>query len=172
MRRIFSIHVDGLDEPMQVISNPNGEDLIDARERAMLKSWRQASFKRGGGVPRRDELGGALMDDLAANLMDLHVMPDGDFLYARFGRSVAAAMGTDLTGRRTSELPSALASVFLSVYRLALKHPMPYSTRHRSPHDNVGHWHRLVLPVAPGQHDDARGYLVCSVPIGDRPPTT
>lgn len=153
---------------MRVVSNPVDEDLLDARERAMLKSWRNATFKRGGGIPRRGELSGPLIDDLAANLMDLHLLPDGDFLYARCGRAVAAAFGSDVTGRRTSELPTAIARVFLSVYRLGLKHPMPYSTRHRSPHDRVGHWHRLILPVAPELTEGARGYLVCSLPIGDR----
>lgn len=168
MRRIFDIYVDGLDEPMRVISNPAGDELLDARERAMLKSWRNASFKRNGGIPRRSELGASLIDALSSNLMDLHLLPDGDFLYASCGRAVAAAFGSDVTGRRTSDLPSAIARVFLSVYRLGLKHPMPYSTRHRSPHDRVGFWHRLILPVAAEHSEDGRGYLVCSLPIGDR----
>lgn len=168
MRRVFDIFVEGLDEPMRVVSNPTADDLLDARERAMLKTWRQANFKRGGGVPRRGELAGPFLDELTPNLMDLDMLPDGDFRYARCGEAVASAFGGNVVGRKTSELPSPIANVFLSVYRLALKHPMPYSTRHRSPHDRVGYWHRLIVPVAPELGAGARGFLVCSLPIGDQ----
>ncbi|MBI3507934.1 MAG: hypothetical protein HY059_24120 [Proteobacteria bacterium] len=165
-RRSFDIHVDGLDEPMRVVSNPNDDDLIDARERAALKAWRKANFARNA-VPRRSELSALLLEELSANLMELDVLPDGDLLYVHCGRNVARAFGANVEGRRTSELPTPISKVFLSVYQLAIKHPMPFSTRHSSPLDDVGHWHRLILPVDAAESGRARRFVVCSLPIGD-----
>ena len=167
-RRVFDIHVDGLDEPMRVVSNPNEDDLIDARERAALKAWRKVRFARNS-VPRRQELSADLLEQLAANLMELDVLPDGDLVYSHCGRAVAAAFGENVTGRRTSELPTPISKVFLSVYQLAIKHPMPFATRHSSPLDEVGYWHRLILPVDPADSGRARRFVVCSLPIGDAP---
>ncbi|MBL8831373.1 MAG: hypothetical protein JNL71_03200 [Rhodospirillales bacterium] len=166
MRRIFDIRVDGLDEPMRVISSPVEDDLIDARERYALKTWRKANFK-GGRIPRRRDLGDVLVEDLSANLMELEVLPDGDLKYVHCGRAVAAAFGRDVTGTRTSDLPTPISKVFLSVYQLAIKHPMPFATRHASPLDAVGHWHRLILPVDPAESGRATRFMVCSLPIGD-----
>ncbi len=167
-RRIFDIHVDGLDEPMRVVANPNDDDLIDARERAALKAWRKVRFSRNA-VPRRQELNSDLLGQLSANLMELDVLPDGDLVYSHCGKAVAAAFGENVTGRRTSELPTPISKVFLSVYQLAIKHPMPFATRHSSPLDEVGYWHRLILPVDAAESGRARRFVVCSLPIGDSP---
>jgi hypothetical protein len=166
MRRVFDIHVTGFDEPMRVVSNPTEGDLIDARERAALKAWRKSSFARGA-VPRRDQLNPMLLEELSANLMELDVLDDGDLVYTHCGRNVAAAFGDNVAGQRTSELPSPISKVFLSVYHLAIKHPVPFATRHASPLDAVAYWHRLILPVDPSESGRARRFVVCSLPIGD-----
>jgi hypothetical protein len=165
MRRTFDVHVDGLDEPMLIIANPNEVDLIDMRERVALKSWRKAAFAKGR-LPTIGELGVDMMTDLEPNLMELEVLPDGDMLYRRHGVSITRAYGKDLTGRRTSELPTPVAKVLLSVYRLAIKQPVPYSTRHRSPGEvRVAHWHRLILPMGDAKTGKVGEFVVCIVPI-------
>ena len=166
MRRTFNVHVDGLDEPMLIIANPNETDLIDMRERIALKSWRRAFFAKGQ-LPTIGELGPDIMTDLEANLMELEVLPDGDMLYRKYGSSISKAFGKDMTGRRTSELPTPVSKVFLSVYRLAIKQPVPYSTRHRPPSGvKVGHWHRLILPMGDVKSGKVGEFVVCNLPIG------
>ena len=86
MRRTFDVHVDGLDEPMLIIANPNEADLVDMRERIALNTWRKAAFAKGR-LPTIGELGVDMMADLEPNLMELEVLPDGDMLYRRFGVS-------------------------------------------------------------------------------------
>jgi hypothetical protein len=165
MRRKFDVHVDGLDEPMLIVANPNESDLVDMRERLALKSWRKAAFEKGR-LPTIGELGVDMITDLEPNLVELEVLPDGDMLYRKYGAAIARAFGRDMTGRRTSELPTPVAKVFLSVYRLAIKRPMPYSTRHRPPADvKVGHWHRLILPMADAKSGKVGEFVVCIVPI-------
>lgn len=165
MHRTFEIHVDGLDEPMLVIANPNETDLVDMRERFVLKTWKSAYFKQRG-VPTVGQLNVNMMIDLAPNLMLLEVLPDGDCIYRRYGAAIAKAFGNDMTGKRTSELPTPVAKVFLSIYRLAMKQPVPYATRHKPPRGvEVGHWHRLILPMADVNSGRIGEFVVCNVPI-------
>lgn len=107
-----------------------------------------------------------MITDLEPNLVELEVLPDGDMLYRKYGAAIARAFSRDMTGRRTSELPTPVAKVFLSVYRLAIKQPMPYATRRRPPADvKVGHWHRLILPMADAKSGKVGEFVVCIVPI-------
>jgi hypothetical protein len=164
MRWIYEIDIEGLAEPFVVMSDPSEEDLIDPRKRALLKAWRKPRFALNR-IPRLDELDGDLLKELSPNLMELTVLPDGDFVYKSYGRAIAAAYERDMTGRKTSEFPTPIAKAFVSVYGLALKRPQPYATRHKPPPPvKVGHWHRLILPLA-GDGDGVRGFIVCNVPI-------
>ena len=166
MRRTFEVHVDGLEEAMLIVANPNESDLIDMRERIALMTWRKAFFARGR-LPTIGELGVDMMADLEPNLMEIEVLPDGDMLYRKYGSNIARAFGTDMTGRRTSALPSPVATVFLSIYRLAIKQPVPYSTRHTPPsHIKVRHWHRLILPMGDVNTGAVSEFIVCNLPIG------
>ncbi len=120
MRRTFNVHVDGLDEPMLIISNPDEGDLVDMRERLALKSWRKARFSCGR-TPTIGELGVGMVAQLEPNLMELEILPDGDMRYRTYGKGIAAAYGKDMTGKKTSDLPSAVSKAFLSIYQLAGK---------------------------------------------------
>jgi hypothetical protein len=164
MRWIYEIDIEGLPEPFVVLSDPNEEDLIDPRKRALLMAWRKPRFALSR-IPRLDELDADLLKELFPNLMELAVLPDGDFLYKSYGSSIAAAYGRDMTGRKTSEFPTPIAKAFVSVYGLALKRPQPYATRHKPPTPMTdGHWHRLILPLA-GDAGGVCGFIVCNVPI-------
>jgi len=166
-RRTFEVFIDGLDEPMHIVANPWENDLIDARERAVLKTWRQTVFAKSR-LPRVAELRSYVLETLAPYLMELEVLEDGDLRYVSYGRAIAAAYGSDMTGRRTREFPTPVAKAFLSVYRLAVKNPSPFATRHKPPPPvRVGHWHRLILPVEPTETGRPSRFIVCNVPIGD-----
>jgi hypothetical protein len=164
MGRVFSIDIEGLPEPFEVRADPSEEDLIDLRKRRLLKAWRRQRFALAR-IPFRYELDQELLAELAPHLMELEAQSDGDFLYTAYGGAIARAFGRDMTGRRTSELPTPVAKAFLSVYSLALKMKIPYSTRHKPPPPvRVGWWHRLVLPVR-AEHREIGGFLVCNVPV-------
>lgn len=164
-RRKFEIFVDGLTEPFQVIADPSEADLIDARERALLKMWRKERFARGR-VPRWNQLDADLLADLKPYLMYLVVQDDGDLRYLDYGSAIARAYGQDMTGRRTSELSAPIAKAFLSLYHLALKQAIPYATRHHPPPPvPVSHWHRLILPLDEAQGGKIDRFLVGNIPI-------
>ncbi|MCM0019489.1 MAG: hypothetical protein NBV67_05810 [Tagaea sp.] len=164
MGRLFSIDVEGLPAPFEVRADPDEDDLIDLRKRRLLKAWRRRRFALGR-IPFRHELDQELLAELAPYLMELELQSGGDFRYAAYGAAIAAAYGSDMTGRRTSEFPTPIARAFLSVYGLALKTKIPYATRHKPPPPvRIGHWHRLVLPIRT-EHKDVGGFLVCNVPV-------
>lgn len=164
MGKVFSIDVDGLPEPFEVRADPMEEDLLDLRKRRLLRAWRKRRYALSR-MPGIDELDQGLLEEISAHTMILELLPDGDFRYKHYGKAIVAAFGRDMTGKRTSELPTAVAKAFLSVYRLALKTRIPYATRHKPPAPiKVGHWHRLVLPLRT-ENAEVGGFLVCNVPV-------
>lgn len=164
MGKVFSIDIEGLTEPFFVRADPSEEDLLDLRKRRLLRAWRRQRYALNR-TPAIGELDQGLLGEISAHTMVLELLPDGDFRYTHYGKAIIAAFGRDMTGKRTSELPTPVAKAFLSVYRLALKTKIPYATRHKPPAPiKVGHWHRLVLPLR-GENADIGGFLVCNVPV-------
>lgn len=164
MGRLFSIDVEGLPEPFEVRADPDEGDLIDLRKRRLLKAWRRRRFALGR-VPFRYEIDQDLLTEIAPYLMDLELLPSGDFRYATYGTAIAAAYGRDMTGQLTSAFPTPIAKAFLSVYSLALKTKTPYATRHKPPAPvRIDHWHRLILPIR-AEGKEIGGFLVCNVPV-------
>jgi hypothetical protein len=165
MRRTFIVPIDGLDRPFEIVADPSEEDLLDARQRALLRVWRKALHNRGT-PPALGDLERVRIEELNPHLMLLAVQNDGDLVYLRYGTAVQAAYGGDVTGRRASEFPTPVGKVFLSIYRLGLKTRLAYATRHKPPPPvRDGHWHRLILPVDEARKGSVDHFLACNVAV-------
>jgi hypothetical protein len=164
MGRVFDIRLTGLHEPFVVHADPQEEDLLDLRLRRLLRTWRKKRYALGT-APLRAELDAAVMNDIGANTMELAAVEGGDFTYTGCGKLLAAAMGVDPVGTRTSAYPSVIAKAFLSLYNLGLKTRVPYGVRYAPLQPNrVDHWHRLIVPIR-SEAASGSGYLVCGIPF-------
>lgn len=164
MGRHFDIHVDGLDEPFSVRADPQEEDLLDLRQRRLLVAWRRVRFARNG-MPFRYEIAQKILDEIEPYIAELELRDDGDLVFARFGRVLTEAYGGDMTGRMASAFPGPLARSFLSLYRLAIKTRIPYSTAYKPPRETrIDAWHHVIAPLR-GANREVGGFLVCQVPI-------
>jgi hypothetical protein len=165
MSRTAIIYLNGLVEPFRVVTEPREDDLIDARKRALLKEWRKRRFALGR-LPRLNDLSAALLGQLAPNLVRLAVQPDGDLRYEAYGAALSAAYGQDMKGELASAVPEPTTKAFLSLYCLALKHPVPYATHHKPlPPVKVDDCHRLIVPLDEEQRGRPDHFLVCMVPL-------
>ncbi|MBN9499093.1 MAG: hypothetical protein J0H39_20260 [Alphaproteobacteria bacterium] len=164
MGRAFDIRLTGLREPFVVHADPQEEDLLDLRLRRLLRTWRKKRYALGM-PPLRAELDAGVMTDIGANTMELAAVEGGDFTYTSCGKLLAAAMGVDPVGTRTSAYPSPIAKAFLSLYNLGLKTRVPYGVRYSLPQSTtIDHWHRLIVPIR-SEAASGSGYLVCGIPF-------
>lgn len=84
---------------------------------------------------------------LADSLIVKVPIDEDDYVYAHFGRNIADRVGTDMTGRRTSEFQGEVGDFFREVSARAIKEGRPLLTLHRgSASIQVHLWERLVLP--------------------------
>jgi diguanylate cyclase (GGDEF)-like protein/PAS domain S-box-containing protein len=130
------------------------EERASAPEiRALLQRYR--GLADPSGTVTYDRFNLSILDDYRDHMMVLVANGDGDFMYMHYGRNVVSGAGTDMTGRRISELPMDIATFSSESYQRALAEGIPLYTVHRSAGAvKVSLWERLVLPVksASGQH--------------------
>jgi hypothetical protein len=145
--RLFRQH--GVGTPI-VIWDPDPHAVPTPQLSFLLRHWEKLRAADGHVAPARIDLA-----DLAPaidHVMLLDVERVGaDFHYRFYGRAIAARSGFDMTGRRTSEIPTGrLASdFFLAVYRAVLARRLPVYTWHQMPVQvTMNTWHRLILPLS------------------------
>lgn len=145
-------------------ADPQEEDLLDLRQRRLLVAWRRVRFTRNG-MPFRYEIAQKILDEIEPYVAELELRDDGDLTFLHFGRRLSEAYGGDMTGRAASDFPGPLAKSFLSLYRLAIKTRIPYSTAYKPPRETrIDSWHHVIAPLR-GTNRDVGGFLVCHVPI-------
>lgn len=153
-------------EKTRYVWSPTPADLPEPRLVALLGYW---SELRGiDGLPKLDATDPLRLGEALGYAMLLEALADGDFRYRLYGSRIADRAGFDMTGKRTSEIPShpAIGTLFGVVYRAATARRTPIFTRHTPPAPiDATHWSRLVLPMqgAEGRID----FLVGNVP-GER----
>lgn len=139
----------GVDPPV-VIWDPDFHAVPTPQLAFLLRYWERLHAEQGHVTP--DDIDLAALQPAIDNVMLLDVLEDGDdFHYRLYGRRIATRSGFDMTGKRTSEVPTGqLASTFfLAVYRAALARRQPVYTWHQMPvRVTVNTWHRLILPLA------------------------
>jgi hypothetical protein len=145
--RLFSDH--GVDPPI-VVWDPDALAVPTPQLVFLLRYWDRLHVAGGHVAPGRVDP--AELAPVLDHVMLLDVEEGGgDFRYRLYGRAIAARSGFDMTGRRTSELPTGqLASdFFLAVYRAVLARRRPVYTWHQMPVQVTANtWHRLILPLA------------------------
>lgn len=151
-----------------VVWNPHASDLPDRRLRGLLGYW--DSLRAGGKLPALPDIDPIALGDAIGYAMLLEALPEGDFRYRLYGSRIAERAGFDMTGKRTSEIPThqSIAAFFGTVYRAANLRRVPVFTRHSPPSKvNVVHWTRLVLPLSGA--DGRTDFLVGNIPGEPRP---
>jgi hypothetical protein len=151
-----------------IVWNPHETDLPDPRLRGLLAYWRR--LRASGGLPRLPDIDPIEMGDAVGYAMLLEALPEGDFRYRLYGSRIAERAGFDMTGKRTSEVPThqSMAAFFGTVYRAASLRRVPVFTRHAPPSKvNVVYWTRLVLPLSGA--DGRIDFLVGNIPGEPRP---
>jgi hypothetical protein len=152
-----------------IVWAPTQVDLPDPRLRELLSYWR--GLPRTGDLPALDAVDPIAMGPAVGYAMLLQALPDGDFRYRLYGSRIAERAGFDMTGKRTSEIPTnpASAAFFGAVYAAVTLRRAPIFTRHVPPPQvAVTEWSRLVLPM---QGLDGRlDFLVGNVPGDYRAP--
>lgn len=74
-------------------------------------------------------------------------LDDSDYVYAHYGRTIAANVGMDMTGRQTNEFRGEVGDFFREVNARAVREGIAMLTLHRGAYAvNVHIWERLVLP--------------------------
>jgi hypothetical protein len=151
-----------------VLWDPRETDLPDRRLRGLLAYWR--GLRADKSDPRLADVDPVAMGDAVGYAMLLEALPEGDFRYRLYGTRIAERAGFDMTGKRTSKIPThpSIAAFFGAVYRAAAMRRAPVFTRHAPPSRiNVVHWTRLVLPLSgEGGRCD---FLVGNIPGEPRP---
>lgn len=156
----------GMEKPLYVWA-PTPADLPEPRLVTLLGYW--SDLRGSGGLPALSAVDPTRLGDALGYAMLLEALQDGDYRYRLYGSRIAERAGFDMTGKRTSEIPSNIATgaLFGVVYRAAAARRTPIFTRHTPPAPiDVVRWSRLVLPMqgAEGRID----FLVGNVPGGRR----
>ena len=146
----------GVDAPV-VIWDPDPRAVPTRPLAFLLRHWEKLRAADGHVTP--DRIDPAALAPAIGHVMLLDVEDGGrDFRYRLYGSTIARRSGFDMTGRRTSELPTGqlAADFFLAVYRAVLVRRLPVYTWHQMPVQvTVNTWHRLILPLT-----DADGQVV------------
>ncbi len=88
----LEISESGLPDGARLIVDPKDRDLMDMRERMLLKTWHQARF-RSGRLPKRSDLGKALLPGVLGFVLDVAIKPNGAFQFSSYGFEIARAFG-------------------------------------------------------------------------------
>jgi len=112
-----------------------------------MGSW---DFARGAlPIPEEHDFERHLVLLGAENLMVLRRLPDGDFVYEKYGAAIARHSGYQMTGRRLSEWQGALGTFYSGLYRRALSEKRALGSIHRlGSFKERSMWERVILPVA------------------------
>lgn len=168
-RFVDTLVQDGLDAPIDVVVDPDENDLVDARHRRLRHHW-WAALRAKEGLPGRRDINAGFLAEIDEHV--LVVAKSGSTLrYQTYGRAIARAYGRDMTGRSLDEFPSVIGQLFRSVYRLCAAQRVPVFTRHKPPPAvSVDFWLRLIVPLGESGADEVTHFLVCNVPVGETVP--
>lgn len=84
---------------------------------------------------------------LADDVIIMVPLDADDYVYAHYGRQIAAHVGMDMTGRQTSEFKGEIGDFFRMVNARAIREGKALFTLHRGAYAiNVHIWERLILP--------------------------
>lgn len=159
--------------PPKTLRNPARDQIDHPRLQSLYDYW--CGLPRGGDCPEPLPDAGALdaleLQEWLGDLMLLEVLDKGqDFRYRVYGSSVAAHVGFDLTGKRTSEVGSFLGIgsliplYFLAVYRRTVLDRCAWYGVHQPPQTVTAFfWRRLILPFA-DQNGEVTRLLVGILP--------
>jgi hypothetical protein len=159
----------GMRKP-NIVWAPTAVDLGDERLRALLAYWSALPRERDG-LPDLAAVDPVAMGPSVGYAMLLEALADGDFRYLLYGTRIAERAGFDMTGKRTSEVPThpAIGRFFQAVYAAVALRRTPVFTRHVPPPQvAVTEWSRLILPIR--GRDLRLGFLVGNVPGDYRDP--
>ena len=141
-----------------IVRNPVRDQICHPRLQSLYDHWQGLPRVLGepGGLPDAGALDAVGLREWLGDLLLLEVLDEGrDFRYRVYGSSIAAHVGFDLTGKRTSEIGSALGIgsmiplYFLAVYRRVMQDRCPWYSVHQPPQTVTAFfWRRLVLPFA------------------------
>lgn len=168
-REVHLLHPAGLPARAHVVYEPVATDIHDGDLRRLYERW-LAETMNGRAVTATEILGYREIEPLAGNLMMLEVV-DGeaagrDYVYRLYGADIARRYGRDMTGRRTSELPGAVADFFSGLYAVAIERGVVIHSLHTPPPEvNVSKWERLIFPLGSPM---VRKILVVNIPKGVR----
>lgn len=155
---------DGLDQPIDVVVDPGEKDLIDVRQRRLRHHWWAAQRLREG-LPGRADVSPVFMDEIA-DYVAIVAKEEKALRYQSFGKGLARAYGSDMTGRQVDELPSMIGGLFRAVYLLSETKKVPVFTRHMPPAGgSVDYWLRLVVPLGENAPSEVSHFVVCSIPV-------
>lgn len=159
----------GLPARAHVVYEPVATDIHDGQLRRLYERWLKERIN-GRAILAEELLGFPEIQPLRRNLMLLQVV-DGearrrDYLYRHYGEDIARHYGRDMTGRRTSELPGAVAGFFAGLYDTAVERGIAIHSLHTPPLDvDVTKWERLIFPLGGPR---IRSLLVVNLPKGRR----
>jgi diguanylate cyclase (GGDEF)-like protein len=87
------------------------------------------------------------LGELADDFIVIVPLDEHNYVYAHYGRTIAANTGMDLTGRQSSEFKGEVGEFFREVNARAEREGIALLTFHRGAHTmNVHMWERLVMP--------------------------
>ena len=152
-----------------MIYDPVATDIHDRRLRALFERW-QRERVNGRSILADEMMGFAELAPLRGNVMLLDVVPGEatrlDYVYRLYGEDIARHYGRDMTGRRTSDLPGAVAGFFADLYETAVRRGIVIHSLHSPPVDvGVTRWERLIFPLGGPK---IRSLLVMNIPKGRR----
>ncbi len=141
----------GLPARAHVIYDPVATDIHDSHLRALFERWQRERIN-GRSIIAKEMMGYREIAPLRRNLMLLDIIPgEGaalDYVYRLYGEDIALHYGRDMTGRRTSELPGAVAEFFADLYEVAIERGIVVHSLHTPPLNvNVTKWERLIFPL-------------------------
>jgi PAS domain-containing protein len=157
-------HAIGARAPI-VVWDPHPVDLGHPALRSFLTVC--AAARNGAGVIREAAVADMPLDRCARWLMELEPLEDGHFRYRRYGPSIAAHYGRDMTGRTTRDFPGHISKFFTALYRAAVRRRKLAMSVHEPPDQVfVRSWRRLMAPVFDEQ-DRLTRLLAVNVPDND-----
>lgn len=146
------------DAPPPAVSwAPGPAELADTPLAFLLDYWREKCADSQ--LPVVNAIDPLEMKPALGIIMLLDVLEDGwDYRYRLYGSQIAARLGRDLTGWRTSDIArhAHTGDFFLAGYRAVIRQQKPLFTRNASPaYVEVKDWTRLILPLR-----DAAGAII------------
>lgn len=145
--------------------SPRHDHLQTLPLRFLLAYW--TNLEAGSDRPRRDSVDLGQLAPVRGYELLIDVIDEGrDFLYRYCGATIIALLGSDMTGRRLSELPesSYMAEYAVALYRAAYRRGEP-AYMERTVAGASFAWHVLMLPLA--EDSDRIGtFLVGAIPVG------